>query len=274
VKAQRTIAFETPTGWQPPPQWQPPQQFGASSQAVLTYRKSGSMAGMVVFIVVISVLVMVGGIAASVLSTVTTTTREVTKVHDQVELATKQANDAIAQALAQASAAQGQADDMLGRVPESAKGQPSLSPLTNAGVKQVLAAYKETSGTSRLQLKRLTLHDTHSSAEIQSPKNPNHMDRYDYHSGRMRGPDPVRLMGGEKSNLTAHLFDPEKTPLTDLESLKITAMGKLANEEAKITHVIVERDRGKVVVRMYGGNKRESGYVAFYETGRVTRVSR
>jgi hypothetical protein len=271
VKAQRTIAFETPVGWQPPPQWQPPQQFAAHAHQVLTYHKTKSAVGLVVTIVVVSVLVTVGGIVASVVSTVATTASEISKVNQQVDDATKGANDAIAQALARASAAQ---EEAFGKIPEAAKGQPSLSPLTSAGVRQVLAVYKEASGAQVLHMKRLTLHETHSSAEIQSPKNPNHVDEYDYHSGRVQGPEPVRLMGNEKTNLAPHLFDPEQTALSNLDALKTVAMGQLAYEEAKITHVIVDRDRGKTVIRIYGGNKRDSGYVAFDDKGKVSRVAR
>lgn len=271
VKSQRTIAFETPVGWQPPTQWQPPQQFAANSQQVLSYRKTSSAASVIVLVSVIGVLVMVGGITASVISTVTTTTQQVNR---EVDRASQQANDAIAQALAQASAAQAQADEMLGRVPGAAQEQPGLSPLTNAGVLQVLSVYKEASGTSPLQVKRLTLHDSHSSAELQSAKNPSHVDRYDYHTGRIRGPDPVRLMDSEKASLKSHLFDPDKTALSNLESLKTMAMSKLAYEEAKITHVIAEKSRGKIVIRIYGSNARDSGYVAFDEKGKVTRVAR
>jgi DNA-directed RNA polymerase subunit RPC12/RpoP len=274
VKTQRTVAFETPPGWRPPPQWQPPSHVTANSQQVLSYRKASSVTGLIVLLVVVGMLVVVGAITASVVSAVNTAARQVGAVNAQVGDATKQANDAIAQALAQASAAQAQADGMLGQVPQAAKAHPGLSPLSNAGVLQVLAAYKEVSGTSPLQVKSLTLHDTHSSVELQSAANPNQVDRYDYNAGRVRGPDPVRLIGSEKSNVKALLFDPEKAALGQVETLKVTAMGKLAYEEAKITHVIVERDHGKVVIRVYGGNDRQSGYVAFDARGKVTRVVR
>jgi hypothetical protein len=38
--------------------------------------------------------------------------------------------------------------------------------------------------------------------------------------------------------------------------------------------VIAERDRGKIQIRVYGSSPRDSGYVAFDEKGKVTRVAR
>jgi len=270
VNTQRTIAFETPQGWQPPPKWVPPQQFSANSQRELTYRAARS-GGLIFAIVMVAVVGVIGAVVATVVSSVTTTVQHVTDVEREVDRATREANDAIAQALAQASAAQ---EEALGKVPAGGVAAPQLSLLTNAGVKQALDVYKQAIGVQTLSAMEITLHDEHSSAELQSPKDPAHVDEYSYLLGRVKGPDPKRLMGREKANLKAFLFDPEKTALLDIESLKTKAMGKLAYEQAKITHVIAERDRGKIVIRVYASNPRESGYVAFDEKGKVTRVAR
>jgi hypothetical protein len=271
VNRQRTIAFETPQGWRPPPKWTPPAHFAAGSAQVLTYKAAASGVAMVVGISAVGVLVVVGIIVASVVSSVTTAATEYGKVEDEVSRATKQANDAIAQALAQASAAQDQAQRAVGGIPGAGGAQLGL--LSNAGVVQALAMYKKTLGARTLKVRRLTLHDSHSSVKVQSPKNPKHLDGYDYINGAVDGPDPEHLSGREKTDLESFLFDPEQTALMQLDTLKQTAMSKLAFEEAKITHVIAER-RGKVEILVYASSPRESGYVSFDEKGKVIRVAK
>lgn len=148
------------------------------------------------------------------------------------------------------------------------------SPLTSTGVAQALKAYKEAVGVQALSAMELTLHDTHSSIDVQSPKNAEHVDEYDYRDGSVSGPEPVRLVGHEKSNLKASLFDPEKTALLKLDQLKLTALQELKYESAKVSHVIMRRDRGKTEILVYGSDARDSGYVRFDEKGKVVRVYR
>jgi hypothetical protein len=152
--------------------------------------------------------------------------------------------------------------------------QAQLSLLTSAGIKQALEEYKAALGVKQLAVKRLTFHDTHSSLEAQSPKNPNHIDRYMYRAGSVGAPVPQRLSSSEKKNLKAVLFDPDQTALNDMDTLKTTTLGKLAYENAEISHVIVERRRGKTEILVYGSSPRDSGYVRFSDDGKVVRVYR
>jgi hypothetical protein len=103
--------------------------------------------------------------------------------------------------------------------------------LSSAGVAQALGMYKQATGMKTLKVKRLTLHDTHSSVQLQSAKNPKHLDGYDYINGAVDGPEPERLSGREKDDLEPFLFDPDKTALSKLDALKLVALGKMALEE-------------------------------------------
>jgi hypothetical protein len=270
VRTQRTIAFETPAGWRPPPQWTPPPHFAANSQQVLMYRAVGKGIGLIVGISVFGVLVTVGAIVGAVVLGATTAANEASRVQEEVERATRQANDAISQAIAQASAAQDQAQQALSGVP----GVTGPSLLTSQGVQNVFEAYKQAAGTKTLKLKRLVLHDTHSSAQVQSVRDNTQLDGYSYDPRGVDGPHPERLHGSEKSNLEDFLFDPEKTALTRIETLKQATLRELALEEAKITHVVAERRNRKVEILVYGGSARESGYVAFDDKGKVIRVAK
>lgn len=275
VRSGRTVAFQTPPGWRPPTQWTPPPHVAADSSQVLTYHAAkGAGSAALIISAVISIAVL-GGIAAVVIgvqSTVSSTTRQTIEITRQVNDATRSADDALKQALAQASAAQERAG--LKPVPGAGPGGAQLSFLTAAGVKQALDSYKKALGVKALRATELTFHDNHSSIEVQSPKNPKHVDGYRLINGAVMGPDAVRLHGSEKRNLKAHLFDPDKTALSKLEELKRTALGKLAYEQAKITHIIVDRGRGKTTIRIYGSSPRDSGYVRFDENGKFVRAYR
>jgi hypothetical protein len=279
VRASRTVSFETPPGWRPPAQWLPPPHVAADSAKILTYHavKGVRTAASIVTIVVVSIVIAAGlgavGVVVAVMRQTSSTTRD---VNDAI----RTADEAIKQAMAEASAAQAEANgalkEGLAQVPGAGKnpGASSLSLLTNAGVAQALAAYKRALGVSSLKAMRLTLHETHSSIELQSPKNPAHVDGYSYSNGAVTGPEAKRLSDREKTKLETFLFDPEKGPLLKMDSLRQTAISKLAYEQAKITHVIVDRDRGKTEILVYCSSPRDSGYVSFDDKGGVVRVAR
>ena len=56
--------------------------------------------------------------------------------------------------------------------------------------------------------------------------------------------------------------------------MKTLALAKLAYDSAEISHVIVERSRGKTEILVYGSSPRDSGYVRFSDRGQVVRVYR
>lgn len=271
VKATRTIASETPQGWRPPTTWTPPQHLAASGQ-VLAYRavKTGIAAVMTISLIVF--LVIAGGVAATIFFAVQEASDQTRAIQDVVQGAQKQGNnqaqEAIERALAQASAIQ----EQFGQVPGAKPGASQLNLLTTAGVQKVFGLYKDAVGGGPLSALELTLHDEHSSVELQSPKNPAHVDEYRYLLGQVSSPKPVRLTGSAKTSLNKHLFDPEKTALARMDELKTTAIGKLAFEQARVTHVIAKRDRGKLEIRLYVSSPRDSGVVWFDGAGKVTRV--
>lgn len=265
VGTTKTIAAVTPQGWKPPQEWRPPEGVKADPNQVLKLGRS--ITSLVTWIVVI----------VGLLGTVIPGAVIYAASQSDAARSVSAAMDAVAQNVAQT-----QVDDALKKVQQQlgeaqkrvgGLGAPGLNLLTTAGAQEALAAYKSALGGS-LQITQLVLHDTHSSLEARSPKNPKHLDAYRYRAGVVSDPEPVRLSGGKKANLAPFLFDPEKTALTDLDALKTTALGKLAYEQATISHVIAERSRGKTVIRIYGRSPRESGYVQFDDRGKVVRVAR
>jgi hypothetical protein len=272
VKSTRTIAFETPQGWRPPTTWTPPQHAAANSGTVLAYRAVKTGVAAVLTVTLIIFLVIGGGVAAIIFFAVNEASEQTRAVQDAIQGAQQQGNDqagdAITRALAQASAIQ----EQLGQIPGASGQTPALDLLTDSGMEKVLGLYKETVGGGPLNVLEMTIHGEHSSVELQSRKDPDHVDEYRYLLGRVGGPKPVRLTGGAKSNLKKHLFDPEKTALVRMNELKSAAIGKLGFEQATVSHVMAERGRGKIEIRVYVSSPRDSGVVWFDGDGKVTKV--
>jgi hypothetical protein len=247
--------------------------LAAHTAQVLTAQvAAGAAKGVSAVVSVVVILVLAVGVASIVFATraAVPTVEEVSKAFSGAGNA--QANQQLAEAMKGVNEAIQNAQKQAGQV---GAGTPTgVSLLTSAGVKEALGAYKKAIGGNALAAMRLTFHDTHSSIKAQSPKNPAHVDEYGYRSGVVSPPEPERLQGSAKAKLESFLFDPEKTALLRLDELKVTALGKMALEESKVTHVIVDRDRGKLEILIYISSPRDSGYVNFNEKGDVVRVVR
>ncbi len=277
VQSTRTVAVQTPPNWHPPPQWTPPAHVPANSAQQLTYKAVRTVATGLIISAVVGVLVVVGVIVAVVVSVTSaattvavTSTREIGEAAQGFQDVTRALEDA--QKLAQE--AQKIADQQGAGQPGTGHSTPGSKNLLNsAGVLEALSAYNVALG-GKLAALRLTIHEKHSSVEAQSPKDPTHVDRYRYLGGSVGSGDPVRLSGSQKKNLKAHLFDPSKTALLNLDQLKSTALSQLAYEGARVTHVIAERRKGKTEILVYAKSDRDSGYVRFSDQGKVVRTYR
>ncbi len=280
VQTTRTVAFETPPDWRPPPQWIPPAHFAADSSKTLTYHAVRAVSGVVRAIITMAIVGVfaVGAIAFFVAQRGNSLRTQIsTEVSRSVSETVQRSVEGSGQAEAERIIQDVQKQLEKAGIPGAAVGGNTgsqVSLLTSAGITEALDAYKKALGVSKLAATRLTFHDGHSSLEAQSPKNPSHVDRYMYRAGSVSAPDPQRLSSRDKQTLKARLFDPEVTALTKLEELKTTALGKLAYENTKISHVIVERRSGKTEILVYGSSPRESGYVRFSADGKVVRVYR
>lgn len=272
TKSTKTVAFETPKDWSPPKQWTPPAHVKADSNQVLHLKRAAR--GIVSAVMTVVTLVGVG-VAGLVIFLVQEQSNAASSAAIAGQIAKQLGGGQQAGAQAQVASALEKAREQLEAAQRKVGGlgAPGISLLTTAGAKQALQAYEKAVG-GKLNATQLTLHETHSSIEVQSIKNPKYVDHYNYRAGIVSDPQPVRLMGSMKRNLKSHLFDPDKTALTRLDELKTAALGQLAYEQAKITHIIVDRSRGKTVIRVYGRSPRDSGYVAFSDAGKLIRAYR
>lgn len=119
----------------------------------------------------------------------------------------------------------------------------------------------------------IVLYPTYSYAEVQSPANPAHVDRYFWRDGTWTGPEPVRTHSG--MDIEADVFAAEGVALDQVPQLVARTLEVLAIEGGEPTHVIVERNTPfdeDVVMRVYVNGPRTSGRIDYHADGSEKRV--
>jgi hypothetical protein len=141
------------------------------------------------------------------------------------------------------------------------------------GVKQTLDALHRAAG-GRLLMTQAVLYPEYAIVQARQPAHPENVDRFVFRGGNVDGPSPVMIVGNE--NLDAKTFTREQVAFGSVKRLVRDAPTRLGIDGARTTHVIVERDTvfaaGQIVVRVYAGTARRSGYVEYDANGRFRRV--
>jgi hypothetical protein len=142
-----------------------------------------------------------------------------------------------------------------------------------AGLTQALTALRRAAG-GKLLLTELVLYPTYAIAEARNPRRPADLDRYLFRGGTVDLPSPVTIVGNR--DLDAETFTREEFVVAQVPGLVRAAPAQLAVEDARTTHVIIERDTvfagGQVVIRVYAGSARRSGYVEYDAAGKLRKV--
>lgn len=160
--------------------------------------------------------------------------------------------------------------------------------LTSPELSGVLQALSEKLGSAEIRATSLTIHQRNASFEVQDPKRPENLDRYDFDNGVWKEPRPVRVSGG-RALLEQRLFSvgPAGAPaLVMLPQLVRETEAKLAIEGFKVTNVSMSpappdaaglsalHGPAGVRIRVHGSSPRKSGSVEFDGLGAVVRVFR
>jgi len=116
-------------------------------------------------------------------------------------------------------------------------------------------------------------------ADIQDPAKPTNVDTYEYKAGKVGSPQPVKLTGGDATDLEANLFPLSAVAWDQLPAMFATAITEIGGAEGStgVTHLVVERDLPsdvEIVLNVYvdGGSRSQGGYVKFRADGSVKRV--
>jgi hypothetical protein len=157
---------------------------------------------------------------------------------------------------------------------------PSLPPAPKvdyfANATSIPGAFQAAIGAP-LRAKQLVIYSEYAIIEAQDPQKPQNVDRYTLRNGSVGAKDPVRLAGREKDNLTPHLFELSVTNFGLVPALIADARTRLAIEDAKVSHVMLDRMlpfSKDVLWRVYMGSDRDSGFVEYDTAGRMKRVSK
>jgi hypothetical protein len=141
------------------------------------------------------------------------------------------------------------------------------------GVKQALDAVQRAAG-GRLLMTQAVLYPQYLIVQAREPAQPENVDRFVFRAGEVDGPSPMLIAG--TGNLDAKTFTRDQVAFEAVGRLVRDAPTRIGIDGARTTHVIVERDTvfagGEVVVRVYAGNARRSGYVEYDANGKLRRV--
>ena len=124
---------------------------------------------------------------------------------------------------------------------------------------------------------RLVIYSGYAILKAQDPRNPQNVDTYTLRDGKVGEPSPERLVGREKANLQAHLFELASVDFGLVPKLVADARARLGFQDAKASHVILERDlpsSPNVRWRVYVSSPRDSGNVEYEAGGAMKRVSK
>ena len=150
---------------------------------------------------------------------------------------------------------------------------PDVNVWRAAGLTQAVEALRRAAG-GQLLFTHFVLYPTYAIAEARNPGRPEDLDRYVFRAGVVDPPSPVMIAGNR--NLDTETFTPEEVAFARVPALVRGAPAQSGIADARVTHVIIERDTvfaaGAVVVRVYAGTARRSGYVEYDATGRLRKV--
>lgn len=158
--------------------------------------------------------------------------------------------------------------------PASMAGATGVDYFANAAPARLI--YEQRIGVP-IRAMRLVLYPTYALLDAQDPKNRTDVDSYTLMNGVIKSVSPVPL-GANQAKLERVLFSIEDVNFALLASLVHSAEGTLAIDEAKPSHIIIERDlfgtKQQPVIKVYVSGPRGSGYVEYSLDGKKLRIAK
>jgi hypothetical protein len=94
-----------------------------------------------------------------------------------------------------------------------------------------------------VRILRISVHPNGAAVEVQDPAAPSHVDRYEFEEGALGGAEPVQVGRSQKA-LDARLFALADVDLSIVPRLLPDAVAAARTEQARATHVSIERFEG------------------------------
>jgi hypothetical protein len=265
VLATRTVAPETPPGWQPPRTWTPPAHVPADSAKTLVYhaaKTTRKIVGVVIAVAVLgAVLPSVGWFATAMIGAFVSQNGKSSAPGSDVGSALEAAERAMSEAKQRA--------ESMGQAAASAENLFQGQAATN-----LVSKFAERLGTRSVRATELVLYPQYAFLEAQNPSQPKHVDRYMYRNGAIGDPEPVNVQS-MRGKLEDNLVALDQVRLDKIPELVTNTLTQLAYENAKVSHIIIERNlpfSKHVVIRVYASGPRESGRIDYTGDGKVLRT--
>jgi hypothetical protein len=148
---------------------------------------------------------------------------------------------------------------------------------------RAIAAIEDKVGATPAKVTEVDVYPEYLSLEAQDPALPDHIDDYEWRDDEVAPSTPVQLSGPQE-DVDASLFPTSAVRWTALPAMVRNAeRAALHNkplriEQPRANYVIVDRssssaDDGRVLVRIYIGGPRRSGYVEMTASGEIRSVN-
>lgn len=135
-----------------------------------------------------------------------------------------------------------------------------------------------------LEILKVVVYSDYVTIEVRDPRQPAHVDSYDYADGKLEGPEPV-VVGRNQRQLRARLFPLAPADLARLPELLPRAVAEVSAENGRVDHITLEREERESWVsdstswtrpffRVQVIGPRSGGYVEFGLDGKRGRVVR
>jgi hypothetical protein len=146
-----------------------------------------------------------------------------------------------------------------------------------ADATSVPTKYKEKIGGPTRVLE-LVLYPEYANAQIQDPNKKLNVDQFHLRKGAVDDGSPVKFMGKQptEQDLQASTWTFEEVDFTQVPKMAADAVAQLKFEDAKVTHMILQRGRfapnaGKLGWRVYVNSPRRSGSVEYDTKGTLIK---
>lgn len=135
-----------------------------------------------------------------------------------------------------------------------------------------------------LEILKVVVYSDSVKIEARDPRQPTHVDSYDYADGKLEGPEPVAV-GRNERQLRARVFPLAAADLARLGELLPRALAEVGAENGRVDHITLEREERdswtsdstswtRPFFRVQVIGPRSGGYVEFQLDGKRGRVAR
>ena len=140
---------------------------------------------------------------------------------------------------------------------------PGVNPNTFAHALEAIQLVRKAVGEP-FRVLEINIHTTSVNVQVQDPKKKENVDEYEVDGGKLEGPKPVKLIGGDTDEAAVNrsVFDPSEVALDKIAALVHEAEQKVELEGRDEALVTIRRDdeRKIEISVLYNGSRKTGSY--------------